>query len=122
MFDLHGWLLAARWPKIIYCSMHRPGPSSSRGDEPLGGRDDSIPPSNRMPVDNLSDDRRLTQEILDIAFPMMLTLAADPTAGLVDTAFIGRLGGFMGLIRLHWWSVSIMPFIGRLGGDICIVL
>ena len=35
----------------------------------------------------------VTQEILDIALPMILTLAADPIASLVDTAFIGRLGG-----------------------------
>ena len=39
-----------------------------------------------------SSGRRLDLEILDIAWPMLLTLASDPIAGLVDTAFIGRLG------------------------------
>lgn len=31
-------------------------------------------------------------EILKIAFPAALALAADPIASLIDTAFIGRLG------------------------------
>lgn len=31
-------------------------------------------------------------EILQIAFPAALALAADPVASLIDTAFIGRLG------------------------------
>lgn len=34
----------------------------------------------------------LGQEILKIAVPAALALAADPLASLVDTAFIGRLG------------------------------
>lgn len=34
----------------------------------------------------------LGQEILRIAVPAALALAADPLASLVDTAFIGRLG------------------------------
>lgn len=31
-------------------------------------------------------------EILHIALPAALALAADPVASLIDTAFIGRLG------------------------------
>lgn len=31
-------------------------------------------------------------EILRIAFPAALALAADPIASLIDTAFIGHLG------------------------------
>lgn len=31
-------------------------------------------------------------EILSIAFPAALALAADPIASLIDTAFIGHLG------------------------------
>lgn len=34
----------------------------------------------------------LGSEILRIAFPAALALAADPVASLIDTAFIGRLG------------------------------
>ncbi|GAX80950.1 hypothetical protein CEUSTIGMA_g8385.t1 [Chlamydomonas eustigma] len=34
----------------------------------------------------------LDTEILQIAWPMLLTLVADPVAGMVDTAYIGRLG------------------------------
>ncbi|RWW21883.1 hypothetical protein GW17_00013946 [Ensete ventricosum] len=35
---------------------------------------------------------QLGQEILQVAVPAALALAADPLASLVDTAFIGRLG------------------------------
>lgn len=35
----------------------------------------------------------LGMEILGIAFPAALALAADPIASLIDTMFIGRLGG-----------------------------
>lgn len=34
----------------------------------------------------------LGMEILGIAFPAALALAADPIASLIDTAFIGHLG------------------------------
>jgi Na+-driven multidrug efflux pump len=34
----------------------------------------------------------LGSEVLRIAVPASLALAADPLASLVDTAFIGRLG------------------------------
>eukprot|EP00878_Enallax_costatus_P011013 GHUV01011503.1.p1 GENE.GHUV01011503.1~~GHUV01011503.1.p1 ORF type:complete len:298 (+),score=77.41 GHUV01011503.1:190-1083(+) len=34
----------------------------------------------------------LNTEIFSIALPMLATLAADPIAGLVDTAYVGRLG------------------------------
>lgn len=34
----------------------------------------------------------LGKEILSIAIPAVLTLAADPVASLIDTMFIGRLG------------------------------
>lgn len=34
----------------------------------------------------------LGREILGIAIPAVLTLAADPVASLIDTMFIGRLG------------------------------
>lgn len=33
-------------------------------------------------------------EIIRIALPAALALAADPIASLIDTAFIGRLGPF----------------------------
>jgi hypothetical protein len=41
---------------------------------------------------NPPEKHTLDKEILQIAWPMLLTLAADPVAGLVDTAYIGRLG------------------------------
>lgn len=34
-------------------------------------------------------------EILRIAFPAALALAADPVASLIDTAFIGHLGMYL---------------------------
>lgn len=34
----------------------------------------------------------LDRDIADIAVPMLVALAADPIAGLVDTAIVGRLG------------------------------
>jgi len=34
------------------------------------------------------------KEILGIAFPSALAVAADPIASLIDTAFIGHLGTF----------------------------
>lgn len=36
----------------------------------------------------------LAKEILGIAFPSALAVAADPIASLIDTAFIGHLGTF----------------------------
>lgn len=34
-------------------------------------------------------------DVISIALPAVLSLAADPIASLVDTAFVGHLGGFM---------------------------
>ena len=39
----------------------------------------------------------LAKEILGIAFPSALAVAADPIASLIDTAFIGHLGTFFSL-------------------------
>jgi len=36
----------------------------------------------------------IAKEILGIAFPSALAVAADPIASLIDTAFIGHLGTF----------------------------
>lgn len=56
----------------------------------------------------------LGQEILSIAVPAALALAADPLASLVDTAFIGRLG----LIILYFLinnasHFTVQPFISE---------
>ncbi|KAI8023634.1 Protein DETOXIFICATION 42 [Camellia lanceoleosa] len=61
-----------------------------------------VPPPERkwkLPVFVFFKDARLVfkldalgLEILQIAFPAALALAADPIASLIDTAFIGRLG------------------------------
>ncbi|KAF8042442.1 hypothetical protein BT93_A0923 [Corymbia citriodora subsp. variegata] len=48
----------------------------------------------------------LGREILRIAFPAALALAADPVASLIDTAFIGRLGP----VELAAVGVSIAIF------------
>ncbi|KAF8022311.1 hypothetical protein BT93_G2459 [Corymbia citriodora subsp. variegata] len=48
----------------------------------------------------------LGREILRIAFPAALALAADPVASLIDTAFIGRLGS----VELAAVGVSIAIF------------
>lgn len=45
-------------------------------------------------------------EILRIAFPAALALAADPLASLIDTAFIGRLGA----VQIAAVGVSIAIF------------
>jgi Na+-driven multidrug efflux pump len=37
----------------------------------------------------------LSKEILGIALPSALAVAADPIASLIDTAFIGHLGIFL---------------------------
>lgn len=39
-------------------------------------------------------------EILRIAFPAALALAADPIASLIDTAFIGRLGVYINILLI----------------------
>ncbi|KAL7238223.1 hypothetical protein ACSBR2_004344 [Camellia fascicularis] len=64
--------------------------------------DHDVPPPERkwkLPVFVFFKDARLVfkldalgLEILQIAFPAALALAADPIASLIDTAFIGRLG------------------------------
>ena len=46
------------------------------------------------------------REILGIAFPAALALAADPIASLIDTAYIGRLGA----VELAAVGVSIAIF------------
>lgn len=48
----------------------------------------------------------LGQEILRIAFPAALALAADPVASLIDTAFIGHIGP----VELAAVGVSIAIF------------
>lgn len=49
-----------------------------------------------FPANRLTD---LDREIAGISLPALASLAADPIAGLVDTAYIGRLGTFC-------WTVS----------------
>jgi len=42
----------------------------------------------------------IAKEILGIAFPSALAVAADPIASLIDTAFIGHLGILISLSSL----------------------
>ncbi|KAK4756672.1 hypothetical protein SAY87_006799 [Trapa incisa] len=67
----------------------------------------------RMPIFVFFRDARLVfkmdavgSEIMRIAFPAALALAADPVASLIDTAFIGRLGP----VELAAVGVSIAIF------------
>lgn len=53
----------------------------------------------------------LGSEVLQIALPAALALAADPVASLIDTAFIGRLGLFCSgkVLQSVSWSRNL-PF------------
>ncbi|KAK4798114.1 hypothetical protein SAY86_030440 [Trapa natans] len=84
---------------------------------PVSMNDVSIPSSStwkwKMPMLVFFRDARLVfkmdalgLEILQIAFPAALALAADPVASLIDTAFIGRLGP----VELAAVGVSIAIF------------
>ncbi|EFJ50158.1 hypothetical protein VOLCADRAFT_88992 [Volvox carteri f. nagariensis] len=59
-------------------------PADPQGCVPPSGRGPSAPPYNEI--------RALDAEILSIGLPMLATLAADPIAGLVDSAYMGRAG------------------------------
>ena len=55
----------------------------------------SFPPSSSSSSSAsavLQQKRQLTQEFFSIALPAFLQLTAEPLAGLVDTAYLGRLG------------------------------
>jgi putative MATE family efflux protein len=50
--------------------------------------------SDHQPSSFTKDDRRrLNREFRTIAIPALLQLTAEPLAGLVDTAYLGRIGG-----------------------------
>ena len=51
----------------------------------------------------------LGAEIIRIALPAAMALAADPVASLIDTAFIGRLGLFSCPIIIH--SANYRPLL-----------
>ncbi|GIL79303.1 hypothetical protein Vretimale_16462 [Volvox reticuliferus] len=61
--------------------------SSTPGDPP--GQGVAAPGKSQSPYKDL---RELDAEILSIGIPMLATLAADPIAGLVDSAYMGRAG------------------------------
>jgi Na+-driven multidrug efflux pump len=70
----------------------------------------------------------LAKEILGIAFPSALAVAADPIASLIDTAFIGHLGTFLSchldyavilvLISESFFSISRVSEKPHLSGSI----
>ncbi|KAK7283885.1 hypothetical protein RIF29_13633 [Crotalaria pallida] len=79
------------------------------------GSSDNNAPNNKwkMPLNVFFKDARsvfklddLSKEILGIAFPSALAVAADPIASLIDTAFIGHLGA----VELAAAGVSIALF------------
>lgn len=53
----------------------------------------------------------LGREILRIAFPAALALAADPIASLIDTAFIGRIGMMVMSMLFHMKSRQVVIVI-----------
>ncbi|GLI66837.1 hypothetical protein VaNZ11_010796 [Volvox africanus] len=61
--------------------------SSNPGDPPVRGV--AAYGKSRSPYKDL---RTLDAEIISIGLPMLATLAADPIAGLVDSAYMGRAG------------------------------
>ncbi|XP_047320332.1 protein DETOXIFICATION 43-like [Impatiens glandulifera] len=80
---------------------------------PENNSSDLSPPKSNWPFLVFFNDARLVfkrdalgLEILQIALPAALALAADPIASLIDTAFIGRLGP----VQLAAVGVSIAIF------------
>lgn len=51
-------------------------------------------------VSNMFKADDLGKDIVMIALPAVLALAADPIASLVDTAFIGQIGEFNSGVRV----------------------
>jgi Na+-driven multidrug efflux pump len=60
------------------------------------GASSTPPPSSSISQPSIEDkthsNRLLTKQFFDISLPTFLQLSSDPLAGLIDTAYIGRLG------------------------------
>lgn len=89
---------ASRRPTPIHCQGHHQHQHhrqlstagvANHGYSALNLSSDSSATSS---LDVAPQKRRLTREFFAIAFPAFLQLAAEPLAGLVDTAYLGRLG------------------------------
>lgn len=65
---------------------------------PRGGASKLFSTSSNSNNDDINDEevkyqkKKLTREFFGIALPAFIQLAAEPLAGLVDTAYLGRLG------------------------------
>ena len=65
---------------------------------PRGGASKLFSTSSNNNIDDINDEEvkhqktKLTREFFSIALPAFIQLAAEPLAGLVDTAYLGRLG------------------------------
>jgi len=65
---------------------------------PRGGASKLFSTSSDNNNDDINDEevkqqkKKLTREFFSIALPAFIQLAAEPLAGLVDTAYLGRLG------------------------------
>ena len=78
-----------RWGRAAALSLPRGGGASrlfSSNDA------ESAPDEVVDPAEVSTQKRRLTREFFSIAVPAFVQLAAEPLAGLVDTAYLGRLG------------------------------
>lgn len=73
------------------------GESRVKSPDPDPGPDSDLPSSSSL-LDSVSSLLKLDGigwEIMSIALPAALALAADPITSLVDTAFVGHLGTFL---------------------------
>lgn len=80
--------IRSNWKLLV----HGNGPDVSSVDPPSNGdtRNDT---HLELYKDDLSQKKRLlTRDFLTIGIPTLIQLAAEPLAGLVDTAYLGRLG------------------------------
>ena len=65
---------------------------------PRGGASKLFSTASNNNDDDINDEevkqqkKQLTKEFFSIALPAFIQLAAEPLAGLVDTAYLGRLG------------------------------
>jgi hypothetical protein len=65
--------------------------AARRGEPSAGGYDVRVDPPHHHPPPIEEQRRTLSIEFLSIALPAFVQLAAEPLAGLVDTASLGRL-------------------------------
>ncbi|KAK4582307.1 hypothetical protein RGQ29_025471 [Quercus rubra] len=107
-FRLRTTVLKSSPQKRVSTSIETP-PQDPKPAETPPPRVDPVPPSFSSRLRRLRDGIKfdeLALEILSIALPAALALAADPIASLVDSAFVGHLGS----VELAAVGVSVSVF------------